>query len=73
MCFLLLPTRQGGTETNAFETGLVEVAGNLPIEGYREEFEKAKFNLDWLECENAGVVPEKHESRYLGYCYLRAA
>ncbi len=43
------------------------------MEGYREEFEKAKSNLDHLEFENAGVVPEKHESRNVGYHSLRTA
>ncbi len=54
-------------ETNALEPDLVAVAGDLTMEGYRWEFEKAKEYLDRLECPNVVVVPGNHDAKNVGY------
>ena len=59
--------RAATAEINDAEPDLVVVTGDLTEEGYREEFEEAKRELDELACERVVVVPGDHDAKNVGY------
>ncbi len=54
-------------EANALAPDLVVVAGDLTMEGYRGEFERARGYIDRLACPNVVVAMGNHDARNVGY------
>jgi Icc protein len=54
-------------ETNELRPDLVAIAGDLTNEGYRDEFEEARRQLDRLECSSVIVIMGNHDARNVGY------
>ena len=54
-------------ETNELAPDLVVVAGDLTMDGYRDEFESCRRFLDELACGHVVVAMGNHDARNVGY------
>ena len=54
-------------EANALAPDLVAVPGDLTMEGYRHEFERARGFLSRLDCPSVVVTLGNHDARNVGY------
>jgi 3',5'-cyclic-AMP phosphodiesterase len=57
-------------QINALSPDLVVVAGDLTVNGYRDEYEIARTEVDRLECPQVVVIPGNHDSRNVGYLHF---
>ncbi|MEW6554390.1 MAG: metallophosphoesterase [Actinomycetota bacterium] len=55
---------------NAEEPDLVVLAGDLTLEGYREQFEEARGYLDEISCPHKIVIAGNHDCRNVGYVFF---
>lgn len=55
---------------NAEKPDLVVLAGDLTLEGYREQFEEAKGHLDRISCPHKMVIAGNHDCRNVGYIHF---
>lgn len=49
---------------------LVVVTGDLTVNGYRDEYEIARAQIDRLHCPEVQVIPGNHDSRNVGYLHF---
>ncbi len=49
---------------------LTVIAGDLTLEGYREQFDEARGYIDLISCENKMVIAGNHDCRNVGYLYF---
>jgi len=57
-------------EVNEVCPDLVVVTGDLTVNGYRDEYEAAKEQIDRLVCPEVVVIPGNHDSRNVGYLHF---
>ena len=58
-------------QVNELAPDLVVIPGDLTVNGYRDEYELAKAQLDRLECPDVLVCPGNHDSRNVGYLHFK--
>ncbi|MDF1541517.1 MAG: metallophosphoesterase [Anaerosomatales bacterium] len=57
-------------DVNALCPDLVVIPGDLTVNGYRDQFEIAKAEIDRLVCPEVIVIPGNHDSRNVGYLHF---
>ena len=57
-------------EINYENPDLLVVAGDLTIDGYREQFEEAKYYIDKMLCQQKIIIAGNHDCRNVGYIYF---
>lgn len=55
---------------NSEEPDLVVVAGDLSLDGYREQLEEARALIDRIECQRKTVIAGNHDCRNVGYVHF---
>lgn len=55
---------------NAQEPDLVVIAGDLSLDGYREQFEEAKAYIDLFTCPRKIIIAGNHDCRNVGYIHF---
>ncbi len=55
---------------NEEDPDLVVVAGDLTLEGYREQFEEARNYIDLISCPLKTVIAGNHDCRNVGYLHF---
>jgi 3',5'-cyclic-AMP phosphodiesterase len=57
-------------DVNRLCPDLVVVTGDLTVNGYRDEYEIARAEIDRLACPEVAVIPGNHDSRNVGYLHF---
>jgi 3',5'-cyclic-AMP phosphodiesterase len=57
-------------QINDLSPDLFVVSGDLTVNGYRDEYEIARAEIDRLECSEVVVIPGNHDSRNVGYLHF---
>ena len=55
---------------NGEEPDLVVIAGDITVDGYREQFEEAKDYIDLVSCPRKMVIAGNHDCRNVGYIHF---
>ncbi|MBN2025567.1 MAG: metallophosphoesterase [Actinobacteria bacterium] len=55
---------------NAEEPDLTVIAGDLTVEGYREQYDEARSYIDLISCPNKVVIAGNHDCRNVGYIHF---
>lgn len=55
---------------NAEKPDLVVIAGDLTVDGYREQFEEAQGYIDLISCPRKMVIAGNHDCRNVGYIHF---
>lgn len=62
--------REAIKEINQENPNLLVVAGDLTMDGYKEQFEEAKYYINKIKCAQKIVIAGNHDCRNVGYIHF---